>query len=291
MTTNPPRWPPWSVTGAAFLLSILVALLDNLTGSEISFSILYLAPVGIAAWHGSRETGFLLAIWSGVLGLAADLWSGTEYSDGFIAYWNALVLLGFFLIISFLLSRLGRTLDMVHQQAHLDPLTELPNSRRFMEMVEGELKRMKRYRRPLTLAYVDLDNFKVVNDTKGHDEGDRVLREVARVLRANVRETDRVARLGGDEFCALLPETGEDGAYKVLEKVREGILALAKSEGWPVTISLGAATFLEVPASAREAIQRADSIMYQVKRAGKNSMLLEVVGDPPATDPPSDPEA
>jgi len=90
---------------------------------------------------------------------------------------------------------------------------------------------------PLTMAYVDLDNFKAVNDTMGHAEGDRVLQQVARKLRTNVRKTDVEARLGGDEFCALLPETGE------------------------------------------EAIQRADRLMYQVKRSGKNAILQEVVAD------------
>lgn len=280
------RWPPWVVTGAAFLLSVLVAILDHLTGGEFSFSIFYLGPVGLAAWAGPRKMGGILALWSGILWLAVDLQSGNAYSYQVVPYWNALVRVGFFLIVSLLLTRIRRTLDLEHLQAHIDSLTGLPNSRGFLAMVDGEVVRVRRYGRPLTLAYLDLDNFKAVNDTRGHAEGDRLLRVVAEALRKSLRETDGLARLGGDEFCALLPETGGEGAAEVLRKVRAGVLALAESEGWPVTISLGAVTFLTAPPSTAEAIRRADDLMYQVKQSGKDAILQEVVSDPVGLDSP-----
>lgn len=276
---NPLRreWPVWAVMGGSVALSLLVALLDFLTGAELSFSIFYVGPVGLAAWQGSRRAGIALAVWSGILWLTADLTSGRPYSAELIPYWNALVRLGFFLIIALLLTSLRRTLDLVQKQASLDALTGLPNARRLRELVELELGRMRRYRRPLTLAYLDLDNFKAVNDTRGHAEGDRLLQEVSREIRRSVRETDWVARLGGDEFCILLPETGEEGAGEGLRKVREGVLALARAEEWPISLSMGAVTFLEAPASTDEAIGRADRLMYQVKKGGKDAILQEVV--------------
>ena len=217
-----------------------------------------------------------------------DLTGGAEYSQTLIPYWNALVRLGFFLIISILLIRLRRTLGLAKAMAFTDGLTDLPNARRFRELLDVEISRVHRYQRPMTLAYLDLDNFKVVNDTLGHAEGDRVLRAVAQVMRRSVRSTDWVVRLGGDEFCVLLPETGEEGALEGLRKLRSGVLELARGEGWPISVSLGAVTFYQPPDSVDAAILRADGLMYQVKVQGKDSILQEAVGHPPL--PPESPE-
>jgi len=279
-------WPPWVATTLAFGLSLLVALLDDLTGAEISFSLFYAGPVALAAWYGSGRTGIILAVWAGVLWLAVDLTGGAVYSYYLIPYWNAFVRLGFFLIITLLIMRLRRNVEVTHALAFSDSLTGLPNTRRFNELLEAEFSRVRRYQRPLTLAYLDLDNFKDVNDTLGHAEGDRVLREVAQVMRESVRNTDWVARLGGDEFCILLPETKEDGALEGLRKLRSGVLDLAQREGWPISVSLGAVTFYEAPASVDEAILRADHLMYEVKAGGKNNILQEVLGLRPYLESP-----
>ena len=278
MKSESRRLSPRAATVSALALSLVVALLDRATGSELSFSIFYAGPVALAAWFGSGLIGILLALWSGLLWLAADLTGGSEYSHTLIPYWNALVRLAFFLIIPLLLSRLHGVMDLVRAQAFSDSLTGLPNSRRFRELLEAEFARVQRYGRPCTLAYLDLDNFKAVNDTKGHSEGDRALREVSRVLRQSVRATDWIARLGGDEFCVLLPETAETGALEGLRKLQAEVLNLAGKEGWPISVSLGAVTFFEVPTSLDDAIVQADHLMYRVKAGGKNAILQEVVG-------------
>jgi diguanylate cyclase (GGDEF)-like protein len=127
----------------------------------------------------------------------------------------------------------------------------------------------------MTLAYLDLDCFKEINDRNGHATGDRVLVEVARGIEGNIRRTDMVARLGGDEFALLLPNTCKDSATTLLNKVLEVLTHTMQRKDWPVTFSVGAVTFLSPPESVQDMVQLTDEIMYSVKRAGKNRMRLE----------------
>ena len=130
--------------------------------------------------------------------------------------------------------------------------------------------RARRTGHALSLSYLDLDGFKSINDERGHDEGDRVLKAVAEVLRDAVRVTDTAARLGGDEFAVLLPETGLEQARVVVRKLRERLLARMEAEGWPVTVSIGTVSYARAPASVDELVSRADELMYGVKKSGKN---------------------
>jgi diguanylate cyclase (GGDEF)-like protein len=146
----------------------------------------------------------------------------------------------------------------------------------------------------MTLAYIDLDGFKKVNDQLGHNVGDEVLRIAAKTLRAGVRRPDTVARLGGDEFALLLPQTDVAGAQTFLPRLREELLAAMRRNGWPVTFSIGALTCPTAPASLAEVVSEADELMYDVKRAGKNAIRYGVyagparLGDSPAGTPTSE---
>jgi diguanylate cyclase (GGDEF)-like protein len=131
-----------------------------------------------------------------------------------------------------------------------------------------------RYGHPLVLAYIDIDNFKAVNDSRGHAEGDRILRSVAATLTESVRSTDLVGRLGGDEFALLLPETAEAGAEAVLAKVRAHLEGAAAGGSWPIGFSIGAAAFAVSPPDLEAAIGLADSLMLSVKREGKGETLV-----------------
>lgn len=124
--------------------------------------------------------------------------------------------------------------------------------------------------------YLDIDNFKTVNDTQGHSEGDHLLRQVASTLTTAVREIDTVARLGGDEFGLLLPETGGDAAVTVATKISAG-LKVQVEQHWPVTFSIGMVTYLTAPESADEMIRVADTLMYEVKDSGKNELRHLIV--------------
>lgn len=141
-----------------------------------------------------------------------------------------------------------------------------------MQQCELTFELARRHRRTLTLGYIDLDGFKAINDTLGHNEGDKVLKGVADVLARRLRKSDICARLGGDEFALLLPETGMPGAQHVCTELHHSLLAMAGQHQWPVGFSMGVAVFTAPQTSPGDAIKQADALMYQVKRAGKNSI-------------------
>jgi len=175
-------------------------------------------------------------------------------------------------------SRLKSLLAREHELARIDPLTTVPNRRAFYEALDKERARSLRYRRPLTIAYVDLDNFKKVNDALGHAVGDELLVQVAAGLRTNLRASDYVGRLGGDEFAILLPETDATAANVVLCKLRLRLLEEMKAHSWQVTFSIGAATFLDPPDSLDVIIRMADETMYAIKAHGKDNVSVSLVG-------------
>ena len=159
-----------------------------------------------------------------------------------------------------------------------DDLTQLYNSRYLNQVLRREAKRASRSGRPLSLLFLDLDGFKGINDTHGHQAGSRALVEAAAVIRRCARETDVVARFGGDEFAIILPDTGSEGAAAVGDRVRErlGLHLFLEANGLKIslTASVGVATLPDVAASAEELVRAADMAMYQVKDSGKNGVRV-----------------
>ena len=147
-------------------------------------------------------------------------------------------------------------------------------------MLRRETKRASRNGRPLSLVFIDLDGFKAINDTHGHLFGSRALVEAAAVVRSSARETDVVARFGGDEFALVLPDTGDEGAFQVGERIRERIAAhrFLVDDGLDIrlTASVGVATLPEVATAPDELIQAADKAMYRVKQAGRNGIQAAI---------------
>ncbi|MDH5735365.1 MAG: GGDEF domain-containing protein [Gammaproteobacteria bacterium] len=251
--------------------SFFIGVLDYLSGSELSFSVFYTMPIMLAAWYGGKKEGFIVAVVSAIIWLCADLASGAHYTMLLAPVWNTLVRLAFFLIILRLLIIVKEKFELEESLADTDPLTGLANRRYFQEQLEREYARLRRYPEPLTIAYFDLDNFKYVNDTLGHDVGDELLIVVANTLSANVRQSDFAARLGGDEFAVLYPVV-KDSVQQVLEKLQAELLAAMQKKQWPVTFSMGAVTFLKVMDTSRDMIKRVDDLMYDVKKSGKNNI-------------------
>jgi diguanylate cyclase (GGDEF)-like protein len=261
------------VLGIALLLLLLVGWLDSLTGLDLVFDIFYLLPVTIAAWFVGRNVGFLFAIASAFIVFLANLPLDGNPKLVITELWNVFARLTFFMLFAQLSNVLGVKLEHETQLARTDFLTGAGNARAFYDQAQMELSRLQRSKQALSIAYIDLDNFKKVNDTRGHNEGDRVLKTVVETLKQTLRGSDFIARLGGDEFAILLPSTNDVQSRTLIQRLHTTLLNCSDHYGWPVTFSIGVITCLEAPASLESFIAKADELMYKVKASGKNAVL------------------
>jgi diguanylate cyclase (GGDEF)-like protein len=204
----------------------------------------------------------------------ADLMAGQIYSHWIIPYWNAIMRFSIFLINVYVLSRLKDTLELERMLSRIDSLTGITNGKYFIELLNSELIRSNNL--SFTMAYMDLDNFKTVNDRFGHSEGDIVLSTVASIIRNNIRTTDSVGRLGGDEFAILFPEMGAEESQGVIPKIHKSLLDAILENKWGITISMGVGTFKGSNFNSEEVLTLTESLMYSVKDAGKNRIKYEV---------------
>jgi diguanylate cyclase (GGDEF)-like protein len=191
---------------------------------------------------------------------------------------NEIFRLIIFILIIQLVHKSKELIEKLQDLAGTDPLTLISNRRSFFKSASQELERAKRYNHVMSLVYIDLDNFKTVNDTKGHLSGDKLLKVVAEVLLNNTRQIDLVARMGGDEFCVLLVETAKEEALLTYNKLQQEILTKMHVNEWPVTLSSGIVTYHQPPESVKDMISQADIVMYSVKRSGKNNLIQKDFG-------------
>ena len=260
------------IIAVSFALICAVGVLDFLTGYEIAFSLFYLIPVALVTWLTGRRLGIVASLVSAVVSLISDVAAGIFYSHPLIYVWNTFMEFFFFVIVAYLLIALKITLEQERELARTDYLTGAANSRVFYDLLQTEINRSQRYKNPFTIAYIDLDNFKTVNDEFGHATGDLVLSSIVNQVRKHLRKTDVVARLGGDEFALLLPETKQESVQVVLSKLQCDILAEMQQNNWPVTLSIGVLTCINTPHTAEEVVRIVDDLMYSVKRASKNAI-------------------
>lgn len=272
------RLPAWVVWPVALTGVCWVAVGDYMTGADVTFTLLYLGPIAFAIWFGGRLPGLVTSIASAAAWFAMDLLTRAPPMGTSVRLWNLGGQLGVFLLFAVLLENLRDRLHHEHRLARTDELTGLPNRRAFRELLEGELEQARRYRRPLSVASIDCDGFKQINDRYGHERGDAVLCAIARVLRERTRRIDSVGRMGGDEFAIVLPHTDADTARALLERLREEILEAAREPEFR-GVSVGALTFLGPPPDPEELLRRTDALMYVAKRGETGGFAHEVVGE------------
>jgi diguanylate cyclase (GGDEF)-like protein len=271
------RLPTELVMALAVLLVLGIGVIDYLTGKEIAFAIFYLLPITLAGWSKGRLAGIIISILSAITWLVADLAAGGTYSHLVIVFWNMLMRFFFFIIIVIILSALKKTLVLAKESARKDPLTGVGNIRSFNEFTTNEIDRARRCHYPLTIFYLDLDNFKSVNDIFGHSAGDALLQRVASTIKSNIRTIDLVARLGGDEFVVVLPDANNRQARAIVERVQRGLSGLMDdNKGWSVTASIGVVTYRRSPPTIDQMVSRADNLMYSVKNNIKGKVRYEV---------------
>lgn len=264
-----------------FIFSALLLLVlgwgDYATGFEISFSFFYLIPISIVTWYIGIRSGYLMTMCGLLIWVVSNLLAGETYSSEWIRFFNTAVRLVVFMMIASLIHELRTALQKEHESARTDYLTGVFNSREFHEQLEIEIKRASRLHYPISLAYIDLDNFKRVNDAYGHSTGDVQLKRIAEIIGTTIRKTDIFARLGGDEFALLLPNLDSEHAKLVYQKVERAVLQGLAELNSPITLSAGVVTFKSTPKNVDDMLRKADALMYEAKNSGKAKAMYFVV--------------
>lgn len=254
------------------LLTLAVYWVNVVTPPAARLGILYIIPVLLITWTEGLAWGILFAV---VTTGYREAIAWVQMPADTPMVWRIITGLAYLAVLGVAMAGLQTLRRREAQMARLviaDPLTNVLNARAFAERLGQELDRNRRYPRPLSLMYMDLDNFKIINDTHGHQTGDAVLRLVAEATRSSVRQADVVGRLGGDEFAVLMPETDAQLADAAAKRLIASLRNVFK--GTPnVTASIGVVSCTATDASTDDLLRRADQAMYDAKKSGKDRVV------------------
>lgn len=269
--------PPRLRLAAWFVGAVTIAALGFLrtaTDAEYIFASAAILPVAVVAWIGGRRDGIILSLLAAIMWTSADTFSQRQFSAEWIPFVNGLTHFVTNAFVAHLTVRVRTLLEREREIASHDALTGLLNQRAFFEAGDAEANRSRRYGHPLAVAFLDLDDFKRLNDSQGHEAGDRALKAAAKGLHRSLRNTDRLARLGGDEFAVLLPEISYDAATNAGNKIAAAMQAALK-EFPPISASIGVAWFESAAGDFPAMLEAADALMYEIKKAGKHGMRIQ----------------
>jgi diguanylate cyclase (GGDEF)-like protein len=260
------------VCGGLFLL---IAIADILTPPELNLSLFYVFVILLATWNAGFASGAVFALAAGFMQWEVlSMLPGPHLHSVYWYVWLANRWVTFVVVVA-LTHPLRILFDRHRAAARIDALTEAANQKYFRELLQVEITRSARSGEPLAVAFMDCDDFKLVNDQFGHAVGDSVLRTVVETARGCTRRTDTVARLGGDEFGILLSGATSEQAGEALNRLRTKIQAHRVGGQWPITLSIGLATFDRTALDPEAVIALCDSLMYRAKRTGRGHMLHE----------------
>ncbi|MFA9445568.1 diguanylate cyclase domain-containing protein [Egicoccus sp. AB-alg6-2] len=240
----------------------------SLTGQR-GLGMLYVVPVALAAVACRAVAASALAALASVTWMlsappAGSLAAPFALAEGVLRFVSLCAVV---VVVQGLLEMLDRAATL----SGIDELTRLANRRALYNRAELEIARMRRTGSPMTVAYLDIDDFKRINDRLGHEEGDAVLRDLARLLRTRMRRTDLAARVGGDEFFLLLADTDQVEAAAFFRSLRDAFGEHLRSGDAEVSVSVGVTTIHSPPSSAEDLLRLADAVMYRAKRGGGSS--------------------
>ncbi|MCH8829304.1 MAG: GGDEF domain-containing protein [Planctomycetes bacterium] len=284
---NEPHHNPFSQRRFAAVLAVLIAVMacETAFGGGDLFEMAYVPILLFWAWRLPCPSAITAAVAVSLIGpaIAAVTDSQSVLSTPILA--NALRRCFVLSVIAVLASRLRTSRLHAFALARRDALTGMPNRLQFVERVEAEANRCRRSGKPFSLAYLDCDDFKTLNDTCGHAAGDRFLRVVSETLTRSLRNYDLAARLGGDEFALLISETDAKTAGEVVRRVQGTLVQQLQSHGWNASFSVGLTTFVDSDCPAEEMIATADAAMYQAKRDGAGGIVACTITGKPSSVP------
>ena len=257
------------VAAGAVLLVAGIAILDWFTPIQLSLAVFHVIPVFLAAWLLGRRAGLAFATVAAVSWLLADALHPEVTTALRLLAWDLATKVLFFVVISELVHALRKARDLVHDEARTDELTGLLNRRAFYERAEEEIGWARRSGAPLVLAYLDVDDFKGVNDRFGHETGDLVLVALGRALSRSVRAADVVARLGGDEFAVLFPDADAEATTALAAQLETAVARELGTLEVTIGFSIGLASWTASFEGLDDFLRSADSGMYRVKSRRK----------------------
>ena len=259
---------------AIFEISV-IAYIDYFFGSNINLFVLYLIPCVLATWYIQIRYGLFFVVFAVFISYLSDIILKTNTNILYTSI-NAIARMSVFIVAVITVDKIKKLTNELERLTLTDPLTQIGNKRAAFARGDEEIQKMKRSKLPLSILFIDLDNFKSVNDTFGHEAGDEVIAKTGATLKNIIRTTDFTARIGGDEFVVMLYDTNIKGALVTAEKIRAELEEIFSNQGYGVTSSIGAATFIKPPHSFSAALDCADSLMYKAKNTSKNAIASEV---------------
>lgn len=259
----------------AFVLTPLIGVADFFSGTELTFILVYLVPILVATWFSSSR---LLAL--GMIALVTLVWGTVDYLsdptalDPVILVWDGLTRVGIYAFFAYLLFVLKSMLQRERILSRHDPLTFAYNLRAFREITDHELARCRRYAYPLTLGFIDIDDFAKINDKRGHTASNALLVKISRLIRASLRESDVLARVGEHEFAVLLVGCNQRAAKDIFKKIQTSMLGMVH-EKETITLSIGATTCIDTRIDPDALMKACDTLMHCARQTGKNHVVIE----------------
>jgi diguanylate cyclase (GGDEF)-like protein len=269
------RLPSVLMLGFSFFLILgLGAIHYWVLPPNFSLTVFYLLPIAIATWFVGARPGQVFAFMSAALTYGILLQRNTPLMN---AAWETGTVWAIGAIVVELLHGVKLSTEVGKQLSRIDSATGAVNRRFFTELLEAEFHRAERYRFALTVAYIDLDNFKQLNERLGRQAGDELLYRFVEELSEALRANDVVARLGGDEFALLLPQTNDIQAQQVFTRLQPQMKNALEAETIPIQYSIAVVTFLEMPETAEELTEQAETLLQSIKSSGKNRLEYQVL--------------
>ena len=269
-------WPTHLVVGLGLAATAVVGVADygvaRLFGYDFVATGFYLVPIGFVAFVGGTRSGMVIALAAALTEAIATYAALVDVTNIWAVPISIALELVVFVAAAYAQGAIRRFVERERHLSRHDAVSGVVNSLGFREAAGWEVARARRWPQVVSLIYLDVDDFKAVNDQHGHARGDEVLRIIGEAMKESLRESDVVARVGGDEFAALMPGTDEEGCRAATARVHHAITRDLAKAGFAVTASVGAATFPWAPETVDELIGAGDAAMYTVKRGSKNGV-------------------
>jgi diguanylate cyclase (GGDEF)-like protein len=266
--STPGALPPTVVLITGIVAMAAIFIIDLLAPKDVRLHMLYVFPLAAIALHCERKSAII-----GALALSSTFQAVTFFFEGISGRsyaTDALIALSTAVVMAALARATRQNHLVAVNLATSDWLTGLHNRRSFETVADLEIKRQQRYGGVFSLAVIDLDGFKRLNDSKGHHAGDSALQILADVLREHIRQSDTIARIGGDEFAILMPHTKTPDCSALCQQFCVKVADRMAAAQFEVTVSVGCKAFEQAPESVSHALRQADEAMYAAKAAGKN---------------------